>query len=308
MFKFRKRVIAADAEGTYGADATPTAALNAMQVSNFELTSMELETVERDYVGLGLGSRLKQIVDTKVMASFEVDLAASGTVGVAPAWGPLMRGCGMAQAVNVGVDVRFTEVDENEESITIYVWLGPNLHPITGLRGSWGYKVNAKQPTMITMSFEGLFGAPVNATHPTADFSAWKRALVANTSNTTLSIHGNNHVFAELSYDHANQITKPALVGREEIQINDRTPSGSVKIEAPDVATLDYYSIIAAETLGLVQVVHGTTAGQIVTIQHPQTQLLSPGESELEGIAMLDMGLNPIPSVAGNDSTEIILT
>ena len=42
---------------------------------------------------------------------FEVELAGSGAAGTAPAWGPLIRACGMSETITAATDVKYAPVE-----------------------------------------------------------------------------------------------------------------------------------------------------------------------------------------------------
>jgi hypothetical protein len=54
--------------------------------------------------------------------------------------------------------------------------------------------------------------------------------------------------------------------------------------------------------------VHGTTAGNIVTIGAPNVQIVSPTYGESDGISTLQMGLSMVPGSGGNDEFTIAVT
>jgi hypothetical protein len=95
------------------------------------------------------------------------------------------------------------------------------------------------------------------------------------------------------------------VVGEESVHIVDRAPKGDVSIEETALATKNFHAICAAHTTGALQMIHGTSAGNIVQIDAPVVQLLSPSYADSNGILMLNMQLALIPD-AGDD--ELTLT
>ena len=94
----RRRILLAKIETTYGVDSSPVAA-NAMLIRNMDITPLDSEIVSRDLVRPYFGNYDQIIAAQKVGLSFEVELQSSGTAGVAPAYGPLLRACGLAETV-----------------------------------------------------------------------------------------------------------------------------------------------------------------------------------------------------------------
>ena len=56
-----------------------------------------------------------------------------------------------------------------------------------------------------------------------------------------------------------------------------------------------------ANTTGALQVVHGTTAGNIVQLDATLAQVLNPTYGESQGIRTLQMGLSIIPTNGDDD-------
>lgn len=94
----RRRILLAKIETTYNTDSSPVAA-NAMLIRNMEMTPLDSEIVSRDLVRPYFGNYDQIIAAQKVGVTFEVELQSSGTAGVAPNYGPLMRACGMSETV-----------------------------------------------------------------------------------------------------------------------------------------------------------------------------------------------------------------
>ncbi|MBF0093990.1 MAG: hypothetical protein HQL34_05535 [Alphaproteobacteria bacterium] len=97
--KFRNKTLLAKVETTYGTDAAPTGAANAIQVMDLSITPQDGETVTHDFVQPDLGARAQIPVNTHVSLEFSVSVAGSGTAGTAPGYGVLLRGCGMAEVI-----------------------------------------------------------------------------------------------------------------------------------------------------------------------------------------------------------------
>lgn len=94
---FRRKTVLAKIEATYALDPTPTEAANAVLLRNVSITPHKADYVDRDVVHNYLGHDEQLIVGQTVGISFEIEIAGSGTAGVAPAWGPLLRACGFSQ-------------------------------------------------------------------------------------------------------------------------------------------------------------------------------------------------------------------
>lgn len=96
-FLQRRRGILAKIESSYGSDPTPTGGSNAILVKNLTLTPMETTLVSRDLVRPFLGNFSQIPAANYGKLAFEVELAGSGTAATAPAYGPLLRACGLSE-------------------------------------------------------------------------------------------------------------------------------------------------------------------------------------------------------------------
>lgn len=96
---YNQRTVLVKIESSYGVDASPTGSANAVQCRNLDIVPLEAQNVSRDLVRpyYGNSDQLPTAVYGKI--SLEVEMAGSGTAGTAPAWGPLLRACGVAETV-----------------------------------------------------------------------------------------------------------------------------------------------------------------------------------------------------------------
>jgi len=100
MAKFwRKQVLLAKTEVSYGVDPTPTGEANAILATQVSLTPMDGQDIDRQLNQAWLG-RSDTIPDQLTMAmDFRVELAGSGSGGTAPAWAPLLKACRFSETV-----------------------------------------------------------------------------------------------------------------------------------------------------------------------------------------------------------------
>jgi hypothetical protein len=305
-----KRIIVAKIETTVGTDASPTGSANAILVSNLTITPMATDMADRALVRSYLGASEQLPAAIHAQVEFEVELAGSGTVATAPAWGPLIRACGFAETITADTSVAYAPVSDSFESLTIYANVDGVKHALLSARGTFTLDLTAKSIPTIKFTFTGLYVAVADASLPTPTYTAFQTPLVVNKTNTpTLSLHSlTTGVMNSLSLDAGNTVTFRSLVGAESVDITDRQVSGSIALEAVSVATKDWWSLVKAATTGDLNVVHGTTAGNICTIDAPNVQLTQPQYQDQDGVQMLQMGLRAVPGSSGNDELTLTLT
>ncbi|WP_439685104.1 Phage tail protein [Cupriavidus oxalaticus] len=307
MKVMRKALILAKLEVTYGTDAVPTAAANAILVRNMSVQPVTGEFVPRDVIRPYLGGDEQLPAAIYATANFEVELAGSGTAGTAPKFNGLLRACGLSETVTASTDVKYAPTSSAYESTTIYYYLDGLLHKLTGARGTVVFALNAKQIPVAQFAFTGLCLPVTDAALPASpDFSGFRTPQVVNYVNTAAwSLHGFTGACEALSIDLGNTVGYRNLIGLETVELTDRNTTGSATLELPPIATKDFPGIIRNGTTGALSITHGTVAGNKVTFDAPKVQLNNPQYQDSEGSVFLQASLSLVPD-AGND--ELVIT
>jgi hypothetical protein len=307
----RKAIILAKTEVTEGVDATPTGAANSILVGNLQPRPLAAEFVDRTNYFPYLGEPGSVLTVKSGELSFEVEIAGAGSAGTVAGYGPLLRACGMDETVNAGVSVVHGLVSDGFESVTIYYNKDGVLHKLLGARGTCVLAFNAKQIPVYRFRFLGQYANAADAAAPTPDYSGFVTPLAVNNVNTpTFSLHGVVDTAApleKLEIDLGNNLVYRALVGSESAKITDRRVRASLSFEETSVATYDWWSTIADGTTGALQLIHGTTPGNIVQIDAPNAQITEPTQGDSDGIVMMSCTLRIRPSSAGNDELTITI-
>lgn len=98
----RNTLLLAKIESSYGVDPTPTAADNAMLVSNLQATPFDAQVAQRSTVQPFQGGRGRINWGIFSRCQFEVEMIGSGDPATAPKWGPLLRACGFSETARSG--------------------------------------------------------------------------------------------------------------------------------------------------------------------------------------------------------------
>ena len=379
----RKQLILVKAESTYGTDSSP-AGTDALLVRSIDVTPLEAEVVSRDLIRPYLGNSDQLLANTRVMMSFQVELAGSGTAATAPRFGSLLKACGMAETTtssavtgtaqagsagsitlaagasstddayvgmvisltggtgsgssgiitdyvgrtkvatvqkttaaftpdgtstySIAANVGYKPVSSSFSSATIYFNNDGVLHKATGCRGTFSLNVEVGGIPTIDFEFTGIYNAVTDTAAPTTTYSAQATPLIFKAGNSsTFSFLGHSGCLQSLSLEMANEIVYRELVGCDkEVMITNRAPAGECMIEAVPVATKDYWTIANDDTTGLLTLLHGTTAGNRVTLVAPKVDISNPSYDDMDGVQMLNLPYVAIPTSAGND--EVVLT
>jgi hypothetical protein len=306
----RKRLLLAKTESSYGTDPTPTGAANSILVRNLEIIPLQAETVSRDLIRPYLGNSDQLLAQTRVEVTFEVELAGSGTAGTAPAYGPVLKACGLSETIVATTSVTYAPVSATFSSVTLYFHNDGIRHKVTGCRGTFELTAEVGQIPVISFTMTGIYNAPTDETLPTPTYANQVTPLIFKNGNTSsFSIFSYSGCLQSLNFQVANEVVYRELVGcTKEVLITNRNPEGTCVIESPSITAKDFFTIANGSTTGSITFLHGTTAGNRVTFTAPQSDINSPTYSDQDGIQMLNLPYLAIPSSAGNDELSLAFT
>ena len=307
----RKRLILAETESTYGTDPTPTEASNAILVRNVEVTPLETETVNRELIRPFLGQADQLLAQTRVMVTFEVELAGSGAAGTAPAYGPLLEACRCTETVSAGTSVTYApNSDAAPSSVTIYFNNDGVLHKATGCRGTFSLNCEVGQIPYISFEMTGIYNAPSDVSISGPTYANQADPLVFKNGNTSsFQVFSYAGALQSLSFEVANEVIYRELVGgTKSIDVVNRAPSGECVVEATTIATHDFFADATGSSTGNLTFQHGSSAGNIVTFTAAQIDLGGPSYTDQDGIQMLTLPYIATPTSAGNNEFSLVFT
>jgi hypothetical protein len=306
---YRKRTILLKKESSYGTDPTPTGSANAVRVRDLTVEPVVSDEVSRDTVRGYLGNFETLLANTRVTATFECELVGSGTAGTAPKFGPALEACGMDLTTVSNTSDTYAPVSASFPSVTIYYNTDGIRHKITGARGSFSLNCEVGQIPTISFSFTGIYNAPTDTAVPTCTYSNQASPLIFTNGNTSaFSIYGYGAALQSWSFDMNNELVYRELVGgTKEVMITDRAPSGTASVEMVALSAHNFFTDATGSSTGTNTWLHGTTAGNKVTVSCPKSDLSTPTYSDSDGIVMLDLPFMATPN-AGNDEISIAFT
>ena len=294
----------------YSVDALPDGA-DAVLVSDLDITPMSSDVVDRDLNYGYLGGSEQLLANTRVECTFTVELAGSGTAGVAPQYGRALRACGLRQVTNAGVSVSYYPASDFFGSATIYYIVDGVRHRITGARGTFELSGNVGETPVINFTFTGIYNTPEDVTIPAVTYANQATPLIFSGSNTSaFQFFSYAADLASVQFNVGNEIAYMDLIGDSpEVLISNRASVGSLSIEAPEISQKDYFSLAAAdETYGNLSFQHGQTAGNIFTFTSSRVNLDSVSYGETDGISELVMPFTTVPTTAGGDEFTMVFT
>lgn len=307
MARYSHMVVLAKRETTYATDSSPAASTDAIVMQDVDWTPMEAEQVERPMVVPYYGNRPVSLVARKGRLQGGIDLAGSGAAGTAPAFAALLRACGLAQAVTSGTRVDYTPVSGAEDAVTLYHNADGVQQIGLGARGTFTIEMQERQIPRFRFDLQAIYVAPTAVELPSPTLTAFTDPLPVSQANTPTAVLGGQNVrLRSLTYTHGNQLIERDMPNQRAIRITGRQPTASIVIEEPDALSPNFFAMVG--TRQAFQVVHGTAAGNIVTIDLGQARLLNPRRTNEDNINMLAFDLRPEPTGAGNDELRIRFT
>ena len=305
----RKRLILVKTESTYGTDSTP-AGTDALLVRNLDITPLSGDVVSRDLIRPYMGNFDQLISMTSVAINFEVELAGSGTAGTAPKYDAILKACGLAATIVASTSVTYAPVSASFSSATIYFNVDGVLHKLTGCRGSMNMSCAVGAIPTLAFNLTGVYNAPTDTAQPAVTYSAQATPLIFREGNTSaFSFFSYSGILQSVDFNLANDLVYRELVGgTKETLITDRKPAGTVMIEAPTIATKDFFTTALASSTGNLTFLHGTTAGNRVTFLASQVDVINPTYQDQDSIMMLSVPYVATPTTAGNNEFSLAFT
>jgi hypothetical protein len=257
-----------------------------------------------------LGQSDQLLSQTRVEVTFEVELAGSGTAGTAPAYGPVLRSCGLSETLVTSTSATYAPESSGFESCTIYYHQDGIRHKVTGCRGTFEMNCEVGQIPFISFTMTGIYNAPSDETLPTPTYANQASPLIFKEGNTiSFSAFSYAGCLMSYSFNIANDVIYRELVGcTKEILITNRAPNGTVVIEAPTITAKDFFAAATGSSTGSITFQHGTTGGNIVTMTTAQSDLGNLTYSDQDGIQMLNMPFIAVPTSAGNNEMSLAYT
>jgi hypothetical protein len=315
----RNTAILVKLETTYGTDAGPSGAANALLVSNLSINPINAQNVDRAVIRPYLGNS-EQLVGTRYKEmGFDVELVGSGTPGVAPAWGPLMRAIGFAETLTATTRVDYTPVSTGFESVSIYWYDDGVLHKALGARGTASMKLSVGEKPVLSFKFVGIDGGDSVANVGATTLDAWRVPQVVVDANSGDLIFGATHAVGiapalaggtpfpseGITVDFGIQTPFQALLGGESVPITDRKVTGSIRLEMTAAQEVAAMADVKGAVLTSIGLQHGTVAGDKVLVFMPSVQRTDPTKEDKDGNRMIGYKLNINPKV-GNDEIRIV--
>lgn len=308
---YRIRNVFSKIESVYATDPTPTGT-DAVLTSNLAITPYTGPTVARNLNRSTLGGQTVINTNPHAMVRFDVEVAGSGTATVVPAYSDILRACGMSvtAASPLALGQIYAPLSSSFPSITHWTWIDGQKQVMNGARGNMSLTLARGDIPRFSFEFMGRYARPSYTSVLSANVSDYSTPVaVTNTNTPTFTLGGSpltDLVVESFTLNMQNNVVPRNVINSEEVIITDRNPVGSVTFEATTAKNWfagGVESHAGITTLAL-NIVHGTTSGNIVKISAPAVQITDIAESESDGLFVYTCSLAFIP-VSGNDEFTI---
>lgn len=305
--RMRKVTLFAAVESVYGT-AVALTATDAIRTHELKCNPFVASPIERNLDGSAFGNSGAIHPGAYIEVEFDVEMCGSGTAGTAPAYGALFKACQMSETVVAVTSVTYAPASNGTTSLTLYYQLDGQRHALKGARGSWSIKFDSQGIPYFHFKFTGLWVDPVSIADLVPDFTGFTTPRPVTVVHTpTVNLHALASVYKSFMYDHGNDVQYFNNPGEEFVDIMDRKPKGSISLLAPALSTKNYFTTAKSDTSGALTLVHGMTAGNIITFAAPLTQILAPKYGDDKGRAMLDADLAFLYN-SGDDEMSLAFT
>lgn len=310
LLRSREAILAKE-ETSYGVDALPVAANDAVLVANPSWAHEGLRMNERNTIHGTQAMRQHIFGGTLKTISFDVELKGSGTAGTAPEFGPLLKGCGFAETVAPATSVAYdpSSTLTDQKSLTIYYYQDGLLHILLGCRGTVTGNLETGNMGMLSFTFTGHSSAPTDVALITPTLDATEPVAIKNAS---FSIDAFAACVNSLAFDMAITVITPACMndsdGYGEIVIGERDCNGSIDPNAELVADEDFYgNFLSGAKMALTTGVIGSVAGNRYQIDMDQVYYRDAAPGDRDGILTYELPFGAVETT-GDDEISIIFT
>jgi len=311
--RFNRRVLLAAIEATYGTDEEPTGALNAILTRNLEIRPLQGEELRRELDKGTFGNDPGTLLGQHAEITFEIEMAGAGTAGDIPAYDPLIRAAGHAQDSDdpggTPTEIYYDPIEDDVPSATMYFYGDKTLHKVVGARGSLSMSLGKRQYGIMSFTFMGLIESIAGGTIPTLDQSGFVKPVPFRAANVDFTLFGALRPLHSLTINGGQTVSFYETSEEETLEQEDRESSWEASIEHPDLSSWDVYAAIQDDTIGALQLVLGTTGGNIFQVDADELQMLNaPSRSSETGVVALGVGGRIIASDTSANPTGYRIT
>lgn len=283
-------------EATAATDALPTGADNGILTRNFSMKPLEQDRVDRNLDQLIYGAQSSKGSNQRMTMSYEVELAGAGVAGTAPRWMELLEACGMAVPTldaGVSAEQRFAAPGVPASSLTQYAWWQDQIRRMVGSVGTFSMDYTAGSLPFLSFTWLGLLHDIPFAKQAVGetDLGDWQEPIEVNVDHTTFTLDDYAVPMSYLRLDAGVNTGIRNLVNKRYARRGNHAMTGTVMVEATDIAVRDYLATLKNGPTVPMALEHGLDAGNIIGNGWEKVQITDITESVEDDILMWAMAI-----------------
>ncbi len=239
---------------------------------------------------------------------FMVELAGSGVAGTPPAYGKVIKGCGFGETIVTNTSVAYAPASLLIPTLTGAAYMDGVIHKIWGAAGNLKLGLQVGKPGLLSLDYQGAGFTQTDGAMLTG--VTYSDVVPPSFLGCTFQVDGCDFWVDKVDFDMKNAIALrsgpgPAS-GYASAYITGREGQVTLDPEMVLASTKDIWTMWAAGSVVVMNIVMGTTPGNIVTItSNFQIQDVKFGNRN-------KIRTNPItalmPMSSGDDEFTITLT
>jgi len=302
--------IYAKIETTYGTDSVPVGG-DAVLVRSVQHALANTRMVARPAITGSLSNPQQAYGGTLESVTIVAEMRGSGAAGAVPEIGPLLRACGLAEAVNVGTSVVYTPQAGAIESCTVYYFKSVDggatrvRHILTGCRGTFTIAANAGEVGLITFNLTGRRANPTDQSPLVPTYDATVPVGMRGLSVAVGGVAG--LVVQGFTFDAGNDVQPPDNVNDSEgygnLTLVSRDPTLTLSRHDELVATIaPFADLVAGTNRAFDSGVIGSTAGNRWRLQAGTLAYRNVQPGEANGMRTIESTFGCTASTVGGDN------
>jgi len=302
-----KALLLVKQETTYGTDATPSAAANAI-IATIPQIEIIGNNRTRNLVMPGLGMPAGVNVAEGVKISFSTELKASTAPGEPTAISPLFEACGLTMTDGTST-VTFARNSDfaSAASVTIWFYKDGILHKIQGARGTFKFNFKVNEIMMIDFEFTGKYALTNIIDQSIASGATYESQAPIVFRNANFAINSYAGLIESFEFDLGNTISARRSAnestGISQYVITNNQISGSVDPEVVLLATFNPFDLYNDSTAVAITVTgYDDNSGTEVTYALAAVQLDVPKYAARDNITVYNLGFKSTSSLTSAHS------
>jgi len=263
------------------------------------------KTIEYKNIGNGAtGNNKTQTIPELTTTDFTAEVIArtGGALGVAPAYGELLKACGLNEVVTADTDVTYTPASTFVQG-TAKAYLDGSYRDVTGIVGDITFSGKVGELAKFSFAMKGFttLGETAGA-NPSVTLDTNTNLKVENAS--VITVGGAAIALTDFEFKTGNQINETNAVGQNEFYISDIKPTVNVKA-VKTKGNAAHWDDLNANTIKTVVVTLGTDAGNKITLTAPYCNPTNVSENDGSGKIVYDETFE-CQSSAGYDNFSLV--